>query len=214
MTESVHMIWSLMKAFLLALAGLPVTLLGLLLVAVGLPFRRSYPETMRPFSQYPERGHWMLVDLPAWLKPWSNPFDGCLGDKRGWWANDRDGKHTSFWSMWLWMAVRNPANYWSRVITGVDVSRCKIERVYGNADVIVEEPGISNWHVLKATRDDGKAFYRFWLVWAYPFRPDKSLNIDIGWKLKLEHNGTPKDAPLKERVVGSVFNPGPWKTLA
>ena len=208
------MIWFLMKAFLLALAGLPVTLLGLLLVAVGLPFRKSFPETMRPFSQYPQHGHWMLVDLPSWLKPWSNPFDGALGDKRGWWANERGGKHTSYLSMWLWLAIRNPANYWSRVMTGVDVSRCKIERVKGNADVIIEEPGVSNWHVLKATRDDGKTFYRFWLVWAYPFRPDKSLNIDIGWKLKLEDSEMSPDAPIKDRIVGSVFTPGIWKTLA
>lgn len=49
--------------------------------------------------------------------------------------------------------------------------RCKIERVYGNADVIVEEPGISNWHVLKATRDDGKAFYRFWPGVGLPVPP-------------------------------------------
>lgn len=208
------MIWSLIKSFLLAIVGLPVTLIGLPLVAIGLPFRRSYPETMRPFSQYPEHGQWMLIDLPSWLKPWSNPFDGALGDKRGWWANERGGKPASYLSMWLWMAVRNPANYWSRVMTGVDVSRCKIERVKGNADVIIEEPGVSNWHVLKATRDDGKTFYRLWIVWAYPFRPDKSLNIDLGWKLKLEDNGMAKDAPIKDRIVGSVFTPGIWKTLA
>ena len=208
------MILSFFKSFLLAIVGLPVTLIGGPLVVIGLPFRRSYPETMRPFSQYPEHGQWMLVDLPPWLKPWSNPFDGALGDKRGWWASERDGKHTSFWSMWLWMAVRNPANYYSRVMTGVDVSRCKIERVKGNADVIIEEPGVSNWHVLKATRDDGKTFYRFWLVWAYPFRPDKSLNIDIGWKLKLEDSEMSPDAPIKDRIVGSVFTPGIWKTLA
>lgn len=208
------MIWSLIKSFLLAIVGLPVTLIGLPLVAIGLPFRRSYPETMRPFSQYPEHGQWMLIDLPSWLKPWSNPFDGALGDKRGWWANERGGKPASYLSMWLWMAVRNPANYWSRVMTGVDVSRCKIERVKGNADVIIEEPGVSNWHVLKATRDDGKTFYRFWLVWAYPFRPDKSLNIDIGWKLKLEDSEMSPDAPIKDRIVGSVFTPGIWKTLA
>ena len=96
------MIWSLIKAFLLAIVGLPVTLIGLPLVAIGLPFRRSYPETMRPFSQYPEHGQWMLVDLPPWLKPW----------------------------------------------------------------------------------------------------------------IKLEDNGMAKDAPIKDRIVGSVFNPGPWKTLA
>ena len=205
---------SFIKAFFLALVGLPIMLLGFLLVAVGLPFRKSYPETIKPFTQFPERGHWMLVDLPSWLKPWSNPFDGALGDKRGWWANERNGEQASLLSMWLWMAVRNPANYWNRVITGVDVSRCKIARVYGNADEIIEEPGVSNWHVLKATRDDGATFYRLWIVWAYPFRPDKSLNIDLGWKLKLEDNGMSKDAPIKERIAGSVFTPGIWKALA
>lgn len=50
MTQSVHMVWSLIKAFFLALAGLPVTLIGFPLVALGLPFRKSSP---RPLSRYP-----------------------------------------------------------------------------------------------------------------------------------------------------------------
>lgn len=197
------------------LLNIPVILLGLPLVALGLKFKREFPETRQPFTQFTEQGEWMLVRLPSWLKWWDNPYDGFLGDKRGYWADQcaKSGRHfTDFKSMWLWGAVRNPANYFSRNVCCIDISRCTIEKVWGD-DVVEEEPGLRQAQFLCATRDDGKKYYRMFISYALPFKADKAFMLDIGYKFKLSHNGMPKDAPEKDRLRGDVFVISPWKHL-
>ena len=205
----------MLKAFAFFLLSLPVKLLGIPLVALGLLFRQEHPETRKPFTQHP--GEWVLVRLPAWLRWYDNVSDGFLGDKRGWWDNwtrQNYGKPASaFYSMFMWGAFRNPANYFSRYVIGVDVSRCVIEKLAGD-DVVIEEPGHRHWQYLKATRDDGKVFKRFFLSCALPGRPDKALLIDIGWKVKLSHNEVKPAAKESERFKGLAFVISPWKTLA
>ena len=116
---------SFIKAFFLALVGLPIMLLGFLLVAVGLPFRKSYPETIKPFTQFPSAA----TGCSSTCRPGSNHGEsvrwlsrrqtGLVGQR------PREESTGGFWSMWLWMAIRNPANYWNRVITGVDASAAR-----------------------------------------------------------------------------------------
>lgn len=208
-----YLIW-LSQSLAVFLLSLPVTLLGLPLVALGLPFRREFPETKTPFTQYP--GEWMLVRLPTWLKWWDNQYDGLLGDKRGWWDNDcqtlRSKPASHPYCMWLWAALRNPANYFSRNIVALDISRCTVTKLWGD-DEVIEEPGYRCAQFLMATRDDGKRFYRMFISWAIPGRPDKALMLDIGWKFKLKHSLMPKDTPDKDRLRGDVFVISPWKTL-
>lgn len=194
------------------LLNIPVTLLGLVLVAIGIPFRRTFPETAAPFTVWGEYGSWELVRLPSLLKWWDNQYDGLYGDKRGYWSDQRGGKHDSFLSMWLWAAVRNPANYFSRNVTVVDISRCVVTKVWGD-DEVIEEPGYQCAQFLCATRDDGKKFYRMFISWALPFRQDKALLLDIGYKFKLGHNSMSHDAPEKDRLRSDVFVVSPWKHL-
>jgi hypothetical protein len=199
----------LLRALALAVLGLVMTIIGLAVVWIALPYRAvSGPE--QPFSQYPQHGNWVLVRLPRLALWWDNIYDGMYGDKRGWWANHCSGQHASRKSMWLWAAVRNPSNYFSRVICGVDVSRCTIVKVAG-MDTVSENPGQREWQILKAVRDDGTAFPRFFVSWAITH--DHALMIDIGWKVKLAHNGTAPDVPEKDRIKGSVFTLSPWKAL-
>lgn len=199
------------KAFFLALLKVAVALAGLIVVAVAIPFRR-YSTVRIQFSQYPQLGEWSLVRLPEWALWWDNPYDGLLGDKRGWWANERGGNHESFLSTWLWAAVRNPANYFSRNVVGVDVANMVIRLVAGDQEVS-EEPGRREWQLLSGVKD-GKEVRRFWLCFAYPFAPDHALMIDLGWKIKLSHNGTTEDAPPQDRFKGLVFVISPWKSLS
>lgn len=199
------------------LVGIPISLIGLPVVALALPFRVEHPETSKPFTQYPALGTWRLVTLPTWVKWFSNEFDGALGDKRGWWANyclkTYGQPHTTFYCMWRWLAVRNPTNWWSRVVTGIDVSRCAIVKVAGD-DYVTDEPGIGfQWQILDAVRDDGRHFPRVYLVAPWWFDPAHAVTVDIGWKIRLAHNGTAKDADISDRLKGSVFNASPWKTL-
>ena len=208
-----HIITWAFKSISVFLIGIPITLLGFPLIAIALPFRKYDLETIR-FSQYPELGYWQRVTLPAWARWWSNEFDGAYGDKRGWWSNyciENYGKdHTHFYSMWQWLAIRNPANYWSRVVSGCDVSKCVIVKLAGD-DVVTETEGNFEWQFLCATNENGSRFHRFFFVMPWWFRKDKAIMFDIGWKIKLAHNGMSPDAILKDRIKGSVFSMSPWK---
>ena len=203
------------KSLSVFLIGIPITLLGFPLVAVALPFRKYDLEKIK-FSQYPELGCWQRVTLPKWARWWSNEFDGAYGDKRGWWSNyccENYGKdHTHFYSMWQWLACRNPANYWSRVVSGCDVSQCVITKLAGD-DVVTETAGVFEWQFLVATNKNGTRFHRFFFVMPWWFRKDKAIMFDIGWKIKLSHNGMSPNAPVKDRIRGSVFTPSFWKSL-
>lgn len=202
---------------LVFIIGIPVTLLGFPVVAIALLFRTVHPLTDTPFtdSRNPSGMH-RMVTLPAWAWLWDNRFDGAEGDRRGWWnayCLRTYGKTArSFYAMWQWLACRNPANYWSRVITGVDVSQCTIRKIAGD-DTVDELPGVRQWQFLVAEHDNGRHFYRFFCSLPWFFRPDRAVMIDIGWKFKLKHSRMSPSAPVADRVRGSVFTPSLWKAL-
>lgn len=89
-----------LKSTAVFLSGLPVTAIGLVMVAIGIPFRTDHVETARPFSD------------------------------------------PSFLAMWIWAAVRNPANYWSRNITGCDVTGSTVDVLYGPDLIDESHPGL------------------------------------------------------------------------
>ena len=141
--------------------------------------------------------------MPAWAKYFDNPSDGALGDTRGWWNNyclETYGfPATHFWAMFEWMAVRNSVNYWSRITTGVDESRCKVTTIAEG----------KYWNFMKAVRDDGKVFPLF--EGLIPYGDGKCLEWRIGWKLDFD-TITP-DMPEQDRFRGSVFRIRPWKAV-
>ena len=207
------MILGFLRSFLLALLGLPVSILGLGVVWFALPYRRTVGEA-KPFTQYPDLGNWQLVRLPSWALWWDNAFDGVYGDKRGWWANYCIPQYGSTFDsrkcMWYWTALRNPANYFSRNVCGIDVSTIRVEKVAGNIHDESVAP-YRGWFLLRGT--DGKRIYpRLYMEFA--IHGNKGLMLDFGYKIKLSHNGTPADAPEKDRVKGIVFVVSPWKELS
>ena len=201
-----------LKSSLFFLVGIPITLLGLIMVPLAIPFRKEHSDTAKPFTdpaQLP--GMWMLVTLPVWAKWWSNEFDGALGDKRGWWNTycvQNYGKPcTAFYSMWQWLAIRNPANYWSRVVSGCDVSKCIITCLAGQELADEDHPG---WSFLVATeRDTGKQYHllQFWIPW----NATHGVWGRFGWKIEMDHNGTLPSATAQDRIKGSVYRISPWK---
>lgn len=199
------------------LVSIPIKVIGLVTVAIGLLFLRKFPETEREFTQFPHELKWQLVRLPEWLLWWDNQYDGLLGDKRGYWNDQCLKKYNKRadhpWCMWLWGAIRNPSNYYSRNVACFDVSKCDIEKVWGD-DKVIEEPGYKCAQFLKATdRDTGRSYYRMFISWAIPFKQDRALMLDIGYKFKLSHAEMPQDADEKDRLRSSVFTLSPWKTL-
>lgn len=203
---------SLFRAFGLFLLQIPLILIGIVVVAVLIPFRKTDETTKKLFTEYPIGGYWEFSNFGTW---WGNPFDGLLGDKRGWWDNECRKKERTcrnYFSMWLWAAVRNPVNYFSRCVAGVDVSRCVITKLAGK-DVVEADTGLPGWQYLLATRDDGKQYHRFFTEIPYPFSKRHMLMIDIGWKIKLSHNGTTPDARPQDRFKGDVFTISLWKSV-
>jgi hypothetical protein len=209
------MIAGFLRAFLLFCLKVPMLLLGLVVVWVALKGKLRIESDPKVFSQYPQYGSWRLVRLPKWAILWDNAFDGLWGDKRGWWANycadQYNEPHDSHISMWRWAALRNPANYFSRNVCGVDVSTLTIQQRAGN----ISAEGISpyrGWYLLRGKDQNGKIYPRFYLE--YAFKGTYGLMVDIGWKIKLSHNGTPADAPEKDRIKGIVFTLSPYKELS
>lgn len=201
-----------LRSFGIFLLGIPVTLLGLPIVWIALKQREEYPDSCQAFTQYP--GKWWPVHLPRWAWLWDNAADGMLGDTRGWWDNycrvNYDKPCTAHYSMWQWAAIRNPANNWSRILTGVDQSRCKIEMLAGS----VEDPDddTPGWNLLLATRDDGKLFPLFQGFLIYPFFRSKAFYWRFGWKVELGETFSPDQKEVK-RYKGSVFKFSPWKSV-
>ena len=154
----------------------------------------------------------MLVRLPTWLKWWDNPYDGLHGDKRGWWADYCGRTYATdvddFYSMWQWAAIRNPANYWSRIVTGRRVKQVTL--LAGRYVVDEDNPG---WHFLMALDDQGRTFYYLGFVFPWWFDKTHAVYGRFGWKLKLSHNWLPEDAPDQDAVRASVYRVSFWKAI-
>ena len=210
-----HTLILLVKSVITFSVTVVVMALGMVTVALALPFRTEHDGAI-PFSQYPGNGEWRLVTLPRWAKWWDNIYDGMWGDKRGWWDNncrETYGKTCkAFKSMYVWAAIRNSANYFKRNVVGVDVSACDIIKLAGQ-EVVEADKGFPGWQFLLATRSDGRLFPRFFLEIPWRFAPSRILLIDLGWKVKLSHNGTAKTAAPQDRFKGFVFTVSLWKAL-
>lgn len=210
-----HYIKWAVKSTAYFIADIPVTLLGLLVVWLALRNTRDEGQE-QPFSQHPEHGSWRLLRLPKLALLWDNKYDGMLGDKRGWWANycltQYDRPHTDRYCMWQWAAVRNPANYWSRVICGVDVSRCDFTLLAGTERNDDETPGFT--FLVATDRETGKQWHYFGFALPWWFSKTHIIQGRFGWKLKMDHAGTAPDAREQDRIKGHVFRASLWKDIS
>ena len=206
-----HIIKWFVQSTAVFLISIPVTLLGLIVVPLALPFFRDESEA-KAFTQYPEHGVWALRRLPRWALWWDNIYDGALGDKRGWWANycwtEYKKPPNAFYSMFQWLSIRNPANYWSRIVTGCDVRT--VELLAGQPVCDEDNPG---WHFLRATDAKGRSFYYLGFVFPWWFDKTHAVFGRFGWKLKLAHDGMRPDAPEQDRIRASVYRVSPWKAI-
>lgn len=202
------------RVFYMAVMKVVLFVVGIPVVWYALKKGTWIDSEQIPFTQFPQYGNWMRIRLPKWALLWDNAFDGILGDKRGWWWNycveNYELPGNDKYSMWKWTAFRNPCNYYSRVVCGIDVSKVKIEEV-SKSGVVETEP-YKGWFLLKATAEDGKVYPRFYYEKA--LYKTYGINIDIGWKIKLSHVGTPTDAEEKDRIKGIAFYFSPWKELS
>lgn len=210
-----HIVKWFFKSTAVFLLGLPVTLLGLLVIPLALPFRTYDQSTAKDFSdpRYADPlDCWCMCRLPRWALLWDNIYDGLLGDKRGWWnwycSKNYKRSANHWYSMFQWAAIRNPANYWSRIVTGCDVRAVSL--LAGQPVVDEDNPG---WHFLLAIDAKGRSYY--YLGFNFPWWFDKTHAIfgRFGWKLKLSHDGMPPNAPEQDRIRASVYRVSFWKAI-
>lgn len=162
-------------------------ILGIFLQPIAIKFAKEDRRDAKPFSQYPEHGIWYMRTAPKWLFPFGNERDGFLGDKRGWWANEREGEEDSFVSQYLWSAIRNPCNNMRFMpFSSCDTSKSKIKLIAGQ-EYVRDKVGSEGWQFVRAIDDKNIPYYGFYFVKPRKADPTKAIVIRIGFKIEPRH---------------------------
>lgn len=210
-----HIILALLTWAIACLYRVTFIVLGLFLQPLAIKFAKKDLNSHVLFTQYPEHGYWYHVTAPKWLYPWGNARDGFLGDKRGWWANERKGKHESFWSKYLWSAIRNPCNNLRFMkFSSVNVSKTTVELLGGFKEV-TDEVGKDGWQFVRAVQD-GIPYYGFKLMHQWG-NSGRGLYVWIGYKIEPKHNEQypdPIDDPFGKQMKGLTFRVNPYKDIS
>lgn len=183
----------------LFICSITLSLLGLVMVPLALPFRRQ------SFSVSDGRP---IVNLPRWAYVWGNDFDGALGDKRGWWAeNTPFGVAVeSYLAMFWWLAIRNPSNNMRRLPMFYAPVVGSVITYIGDREV-EDDIGGGGWQFVKTVSSKGKSYYGFYAVYEYGAR---GFMIRLGHKVKPDHAGA---GGIGEQPKGFTFRINPWKKL-
>lgn len=200
-----HVFVAVLMWLALALLRVPVILLGLLVVPAALPFRRELASN-REGLYWPG---WKLVRLPWWAWPWDNLRDGCMGDVRGdYWFREYHGfldwlpnKWVPFAKMAWWLAIRNPANNFSRFMrpNAVDVRTLKISLLAGHWGV--DKTMHTSWQFVMG---QGAAFRYYGFYCLIPFRGGH-INIRVGHKIEPKHYLQDFSGDPQKAIKGFTF---------
>jgi hypothetical protein len=172
-------------------------LLGLVMVAIALPFRVE--------SVSVDDGR-KIINLPKWAWLWGNDFDGVQGDKRGWWAaNTPFGWDVNgYMAMYWWTAIRNPANnmrmlkLYQAPITGSTIT-------YKGDYNVADKPGQGGWQFVKLVSLEGRSYYGFYFV--KQWSQTHASVMRFGFKISPDQQGT-VDLPK-----GETTRINPWKAI-
>lgn len=177
---------ALLNWSLILVIRIPATILGLVIVPIGLLFKVE-SNINQPFSIYNTDRYWWHVGLPKLFYLWSNARDGLKGDKRGWYDAHTYFKNSdSFLSQWWWGAIRNPVNN-MRFIRGISVNmtEAKVSKLAGQ-DFVHDDKENYGWNFLKATGPKF-SYYSFYYV-GEANKESKAWVFYIGHKILLRHN--------------------------
>ena len=197
------------------LAQLALVLIGPVVVAVGLMFRKTDPSTEKHFTTFNTDRVWVYEDLPNWLKWYQNIEDGLRGDHRGWWDANSFGKDSSkLFNMFWWSAIRNPANYFKRFVIGCDIRQYSFVKLAGK-DHVRDDFASTGFQIIKAVPKTEKVKVpRFMLYYVKRYgNSNRALVIQLGNKIKLEHN-TAVEQDEYDYFKGFTFEVNPFKDIS
>ena len=170
---------ALIRWALLIVVRVALIVIGLPVVALAIPFRT---ECVSASDGRP------IVNLPRWAWLFGNDYDGLLGDKRGWWADNTPfgWPVDSFAAMWWWAAFRNPVNnmrfvkLWQAPVKGSTIT-------YVGDYTVRDHPGEAGWQFV-TTENGGKHWYGFYLV--HQWSETRAFVIRLGFKVQPDDAGT------------------------
>lgn len=185
--------------FYLILSTIVFDLLGLIVVAVAIPFAVEDTSVSDGRS---------ILNLPKWAFPWRNDFDGLLGDKRGDWAKITPfGVDVNSWlAKYWWAAIRNPSNNlrrlqpWSAPVQGATCN------YWGKAEVN-DRPGEGGLQFVVFSYYGNFPGRRYGLYWVHEFGNGRGFVVRLGFKIDVGQIGS-EDEPK-----GYVMKINPWKEL-
>jgi hypothetical protein len=183
-------------------------ILGIFVQPIAIHFAKEDRRDAKPFSQFPQHGIWYFRTAPKWLFPFGNERDGFLGDKRGWWANERKGDEESFISQYLWSAIRNPCNNMRFMpFSSCNVKESRIDLIAGQ-EYVRDKKGSEGWQFVRAIDKNNIPYYGFYFVKPRKDDPLKAIVIRIGFKIEPRHATEYKnsaDEPYGAYYKGMTF---------
>ena len=128
----------------------------------------------------------------------------------------KSGARLTKWHLYkmrfIWLALRNPINYFQYRVLGVKSSR--INKAIYYDDIPTQENEIGDWHKpgirqREVTDTSGHIFaWEYYIVYQYPFKKDKCFRARIGHKL----GHRPKDEAVGRDYIQWVCSIQPWKS--
>lgn len=117
--------------------------------------------------------------LPSWLN-WFQTQDNTLDGDDGWKTEHFVGYPRYLKRiLWLW---RNPAYGFSQCVLAARLEPSDTLTIYGDPKTS-NIPGHSGWVWRQVNDINGLKWFQIYVVWQYPFKPDRCLRLNFGWKL-------------------------------
>ena len=192
----IHIVTAALMWLVLFAGRLVVMLLGIVIVPIGVLTTKEVES---------DRAHkwadWRLRKMHKVFWLWDNDRDGSMGDTRGNYDDhQRPGfiKASAYLKAVYWLAIRNPANNWSRFMkpNSVDVRELEIEKLAG--DSIVTKGAKTVWQ-FTIGRGEKFNYYGFYMLIPYK---DGHWNIRFGHKISEKHIGKDYSGDPQKAIKG------------
>lgn len=174
--------------------------------------KRYYPHASDWWHFYSIPSVWRSGNkLQRFIWYFGNDEDGCYGDRRGWWSNHVKGKERSAFWMWWWLAIRNPANNFSRYtdLCSCKINACSVE-YYGDYESPDNKPFKPGSHFVIATnKTSGRKYYSYREVSELGSGTGWAINKSYGFKLKPSHGDVLQDPDDADK--GFTWRPKPYR---